>query len=62
MMLFKDFIQKRKMKKATSNIKIYQGISSILIDNVDKNLRDRPFSSDVGTVFLHPSRGTPWVE
>ena len=49
MMLFKDFIQKRKIKKATSNIKTYQGISSILIDNVDKYLRDRPFSSDVGT-------------
>ena len=24
-------------------------------------LRDGPFSSDIGIVNLHPSKGTPWV-
>ena len=49
-------------KKATSNIRIYQALSSIGLDNVGIYLRDGPFSVDVGIVTLHPSKGTHGVE
>ena len=61
-MTFNDFVQKFKMKnKATSNIKIQQVLSSLNLNNVGIYLRDGPFSSDVGVVNLHPSKGTHWV-
>ena len=31
------------------------------LNNVGIYLRDRPFSSDIGIVNLHPSKGTHWV-
>ena len=62
MMPFIGFIHKYKLKnKATSNIKIYQVFFSIGLDNVDINLRNGPFSSDIGIVKLHPSKRTHWV-
>ena len=62
MLLFNNFVHKYGLKnKATSNIKIYRAFSSIGLDNVFTYLRDGSFSSDVGVVNLHQSRGTHWV-
>ena len=62
MMTFNDFIKKHNLKnKATSNIKIQQVLGSIGLDNVGIYLRDGPFSTDIGIVNLHPSKGTHWV-
>ena len=61
-MSFNDFIKKYNLKnKATSNIKIQQKLDSIRINNVGIYLRDGPFSSDIGIVNLHPSKGSHWV-
>ena len=59
---FNDFIKKYNLKnKATSNIKIQQVLDSLRLNNVGIFLRDGPFSSDIGLVNLHPSKGTHWV-
>ena len=61
-MAFNDFIKKYKLKnKATSNIKIQQVLDSTRLNNVGIYIRDGPFSSDIGIVNLHPSKGTHWV-
>ena len=61
-MAFNDFDRKHNLKnKATSNIKIRQVLNSIGLNNVGIYLRDGPFSSDIGIVNLHPSKGTHWV-
>ena len=61
-MTFNDFIKKYKLKnKTTSNIKIQQVFSSFSLKDVGIYLRDGPFSSDIGIVNLHPSKGTHWV-
>ena len=61
-MTFNDFIIKNKLKnKATSSIKIQQVLNSIGLNNVIIYLRDGPFSSDIGIVNLHPTRGSHWV-
>ena len=61
--MFIDFAYKHKLKnKATSNMKIYEVSKNIRLDtNVGIYLRDGPFSTDIGIVKLHPSRGTHWV-
>ena len=62
MMDFNDFIEKHNLKnKATSNIKIQQVLDSIRLNNVGIYLRDGPFSTDIGIVNLHPSKGSHWV-
>ena len=62
MMSFNDFVKKFDLKnKATSNIKIQKVLTSIGLDNINIYLRDGPFSSDIGIVNLHPSKGTHWV-
>ena len=62
MMVFNDFLKKYNLRnKATSNIKIQQVLNSIGLNNVGIYLRDGPFSSDIGIVNLHPSKGTHWV-
>ena len=62
MMDFNDFVKKFDLKnKATSNIKIQQVLDSIGLNNVGINLRDGPFSTDIGIVNLHPSKGSHWV-
>ena len=59
---FNDFLLKHNLKyKATSNIKIQQILSCLGLSNVGIYLRDGPFSTDVGMVNLHPSKGTHWV-
>ena len=59
---FNDFIEKYKLKnKATSKIKIQQVLDSIGLKNVGIYLRDGPFSSDIGIVNLHPSKGSHWI-
>ena len=62
-MLFNDFVFKHKLKnKATSNVKIYEVLKKIGLDKkIGIYSRDGPFSSDVGIVNLHPSKGTRWV-
>ena len=61
-MTFNDFIKKYNLRnKATSNIKIQQVLSSQSLNDVGNYLRDGPFSSDIGIVNLHPSKGTHWV-
>ena len=58
-MLFHDFVHKYNLKnKATSNIKIQQVLSSLSSNDVGIYLRDGPFSSDMGVVNLHASKGT----
>ena len=58
-MSFSDFVHKYNLKnKATSNIKIQKVLTSIGLDNINIYLRDGPFSSDIGIVNLHPSKGT----
>ena len=62
MISFNDFVHKHNLKnKATSNIKIQQVLNSIGLNNVNIYLRDGPFSSDIGFVNLHPTRGSHWV-
>ena len=61
-MLFNEFIIGEILKnKATSNIKVYQVLSSLSLNDVGITLRDGPFSSDIGVVNFHPSKGTHWV-
>ena len=61
-MTFNDFIKKYNLKnKSTSNIKSQQVLDSIVLNNVNIYLRDGPFSSDIGIVYLHPSKGTHWI-
>ena len=61
-MTFNDFAQKYNLKnKATSNIKFKQVLSSLSFIDVGIYLRDGPFSSDIGIVNIHPSKGTHWV-
>ena len=48
--------------KATSNIKVYEVLKNIgLHTKVEIYLRDGSFSTDIGIVNLHPSKGTHWV-
>ena len=63
MMSFNNFIHKHNLKnKATSNMKIYEVLKKIGLDSkVGIYLRDGSFSSDIGIVNLHPSKGTHWV-
>ena len=63
MITFNEFIKNFVLKsKATSNIKIYEVLKKIGLDSkVGICLRDGSFSSDVGIVNLHPSKGTHWV-
>ena len=59
-MSFNDFVHKYNLKnKATSNLKLYEGLKKIGLDSkVGIYLRDGLFSSDVGIGNVHPSRGT----
>ena len=63
MLSFNDFVKKCNLKnKGTSIIKIYEVLKNIGLDTkVGINLRDGPFSTDIGIVNLHPSKGTHWV-
>ena len=61
-MSFIDFVNKNNLKnKATSKIQIQQILRSMWLDNVGIYLRDGPFSSDIGKVNSHSSKGTHWV-
>ena len=63
MITINEFIKKYNLKnKATSNIKLYEVLKNIRLDTkVGIYLRDGSFSSDIGVVNLHPSKGTHWV-
>ena len=59
---FNDFVKKYNSRnKATSNTKLQKVLTSIGVDNVNIYLRDGTFSSDIGLVNLHSSKGTHWV-
>ena len=58
MILLKKFDLKNK---ATSNIKIQKVFSSLGLNDAGIYLGDEVFKSDIGIVYLHPSRGTHWV-
>ena len=47
--------------KATSKTKIQKILSSFGLSVVKVYLRDESFTSDVGSVYLRPSKGTHWV-
>ena len=48
--------------KATSNLKLYEVLKKIgLQSKVGIDLRDGPFSTDIGIVNLHPPKKTHWV-
>ena len=62
MMTFNDFIKEYYLKnQATSNIKVYQVLSSLSLSDVVIYLRDSSFESDIGVHDLHPTKGTHWV-
>ena len=58
-----DFVHKHNLKiKATSNIKLCEVLKKIGLDSkVGIYFRDGPFSSDIGIVNLHLSKGTHWI-
>ena len=59
MITFNDVVQKYNLQnEATLNIKIQQVLDSYGLDNIGIYLRDGLFSSDIGFVNLHPSKGT----
>ena len=47
--------------EATSNVKLYQMLYSLSLNFVKLYLGNEPFSSDIGIVNLHPTKGTHWV-
>ena len=57
-MSFNDFIHKHNLKKAKSNIKSFQVLSSLSLNDVGIYLGDGPFLGNVVIVILHPSKGT----
>ena len=61
MITFNDFIQKHKLKKATSNLEINRVLSSLDLNDFWIYLRDGLFKFDIGIVDLQPSKGTHWV-
>ena len=61
-MTFNDSVHKYILKNKTpSDIKIYQVLSFLFLNNVGIYLGDGPFSADIGIVSLHPSKDTHWV-
>ena len=61
-MSLNDFINKYKTKiESTSNVKFSQVLSSLSLNDVGIYSRDGTFSSDLGIVNLHPTKGTHWV-
>ena len=61
-MTFNEFVLKYGLKiNATSNIKLYQDLSSFGLDNVDIVLRDGLVWSDVEMVTLYEFSGTHYV-
>ena len=62
-MTFNEFIKNYGLNnKATSNIKICEVFKEMGLDSkVGIYLRDKSFSSNIGVVNLHPSKGTHWV-
>ena len=62
MIIIDDSVQRYNLKnKAFSNIKIYQILCSIVLNNVGIYLRDGPFEPVKAIVNLYKSKGTHWV-
>ena len=61
MLSFKEFIREFNLKnKATSNIEI-QNILNKLNVKCGIYMRDDKFTTPIGIVNLHPTKGTHWV-
>ena len=61
-MSFNDFIQKQKFKnKPTSDMKNFQVLSSLPLNDVGIHLRAGPLEFDIGKFNMHPIKGTHWV-
>ena len=60
---FTDFLLKYNLKnEATSNIKIQEVLKKLnLTSKVRIYMRDDNFTTDIGIVNLHPSKGTHWI-
>ena len=62
MMSINNFVHNYRSKnEATSNMKIQQILLPLCWRDVRIYLRDRPFTTDVRIVNLHPTEGTHWV-
>ena len=65
MLKFKEFIREFNLKnKATSNIEIQNVLERIVIkcgDTIGISMRDDKFTTPIGIVNLHPTKGTHWV-
>ena len=61
-MSFIELVREHNLtNKAASNKKIQQVLSSLSLNDVGIYLRDGPFTSDIGNVNLHSSKGTHWI-
>ena len=62
-MSFNDFVHKHNLKnKDTSTLKFNEVLKKRGLDSkVGIYMRDGPFSTDIGIVDLHPTKGTHWV-
>ena len=55
LMSFKDFVHKYKFKNAAATtIKIYQILSSLILNDIKIYFRDGIFKSNIGVLNLHP--------
>ena len=62
MMSFNDFNQVNGLKnKAASNIQFKIILLCLSLSDVGNPLGKWPFSSDFGTVKIHPTKPTHWV-
>ena len=57
-MTFIDFFHIYKKKKATSNKKVQQVLSSLSLRDVGIHLRDDSYKTDIGIANLHPTKRT----
>ena len=62
-MMFNDFVQKYNLEsEATNKIKTYEVLKKIGLDiKMGTYLWDGLFSTDIGIVNVHPSKGKHWV-
>ena len=60
-MVFNNFVQKYGLtNKSISIIKCRSILTSLSLSDVEISIRNGPFSRHVGTLNLHPSKGTHW--
>ena len=61
-MKLNDFVHKYKLKnKTTSKTKNQQVLSSLKLNDIQIYLGDGFLRTDIGIVYIYPSKGTQWV-